>query len=138
MADKALLVGINKYKSIGALNGCLNDVENLQNLLINDFGFDEANIEKLVEEKAVYTNIQDGLMRLIKQAEEGDRLVFHFSGHGSFIDSENDDEAVDELLCLYDMDWDSPDSYLVDDDLGALLEDVKPVSYTHLTLPTKA
>ncbi len=126
MADKALLVGVNNYQSIGDLNGCLNDVENVKELLINNFDFLEANVETLIDEDAVYTNIQDGLMSLIDQAVEGDRLVFHFSGHGSFINSVNDDEAVDELLCLYDMDWDNGDSYLIDDDLGALLEDIEP------------
>jgi len=126
MADKALLVGINNYESISPLSGCLNDVANLKTLLKKDFGFSESNIEQLVEEDAIYSNIEDSLMSMIQQAEEGDRLVFHFSGHGSFIDSENDDEAMDELICLHNMDWDDPDSYLVDDDIGALLEDVKP------------
>lgn len=134
MADKALLVGINNYESIGNLKGCLNDVENLKALLIDDFGFVDGDIDTLIDDEAVYTNIQDGLMSIIGQAEDGDRLVFHFSGHGSYIDSDNDDEAVDELLCLYDMKWGNVDSYLIDDDLGALLEDVKPGVYMTVIL----
>jgi len=40
MANKALLVGINKYKIHGAdLNGCANDVTNMRDVLLKYFGF---------------------------------------------------------------------------------------------------
>ena len=124
MADKALLAGINDYAKISDLRGCLNDLQTMKGLLVNSFGFDEDNIRTLTDKEVLYDRIVDEFAWLYEDAEEGDRLVFHFSGHGSYIDSVDDDEAVDELLCLYNMDWDDPDSYLLDDDLGNLLSDL--------------
>lgn len=122
MADKALLTGINDYKNISDLSGCLNDVANMNSLLSDSFGFESSNIRELKDEEVTYDNIRDGFDWLFEDVEDGDRLIFHFSGHGSYRPSENEDEPVDELLCLYSMDWDVDDSFLLDDDLGKLLD----------------
>ncbi len=124
MADRAILFGINNYESISDLNGCVNDVENIQRLLIETYGFEDQNIRPHLDADVTQDSIREGFDWMIEAARPGDRLVFHFSGHGSYIKSENDDEDVDELLCLYDMDWDTPSSYLIDDDLGALTRKV--------------
>ncbi|MBK5102234.1 MAG: caspase family protein, partial [Desulfobacteraceae bacterium] len=40
MANRALLVGINKYRIPGAdLNGCVNDVTNVRDVLLKHFAF---------------------------------------------------------------------------------------------------
>ena len=44
MADKAFLTGINQYKTIGNLRGCVNDTESLQRLLTESLGFDPDNV----------------------------------------------------------------------------------------------
>lgn len=118
MADKALLLGVNDYQSISDLRGCINDVNNMKQLLTESYAFDNSNIKTLMDKDVVLDNIVDGFTWLFEGAENDDRLVFHFSGHGSYIPSESDDEPVDELICLWDMDWDNLDSYLIDDDLG--------------------
>ncbi len=49
-------------------------------------------------------------------------IVFYFSGHGSQIRDRDGDEladALDEVVCPYDMDWDRR-TYLLDDDLDAV------------------
>ena len=63
--------------------------------------------------------MKNGWKWLLKGAERGDRLVFHFSGHGSQIaDIDGDeDDGADELLCLYGMDWNDPKTYLLDDEI---------------------
>ena len=122
MADKALLTGINNYKNISDLSGCLNDVANMNSLLSDSFGFKSDNIRELKDEDVTYDNIRDGFDWLFEEVDDGDRLVFHFSGHGSYRLSQNEDEPVDELLCLYSMNWDDEDSFLLDDDLGKLLD----------------
>src|SRR5262249_16457335 len=61
---------------------------------------------------------------LFKDARPNDRVLLHFSGHGSFttdLDGDEDDGA-DELICLYDMDFDDPDTYFLDDELRAWTE----------------
>ena len=53
MAKKALLVGINRYKIAGAdLQGCINDVTNIRDLLLKFFGFTFREIRALVDERA--------------------------------------------------------------------------------------
>ncbi|HQJ40370.1 MAG TPA: caspase family protein, partial [Exilispira sp.] len=119
---KALLVGINKYKIPGCdLNGCVNDVTNLRDILLKYFGFEVSDIRVLTDERATKKSILDGLSYLTKSAKKDDILVFQFSGHGSQIVDKNGDELkdnLDEILCPYDMDWEG--TYIVDDELNNL------------------
>lgn len=119
MADKALLLGINVYKSVNGLRGCLNDVENMRRLLTEQFGFRDENVKALHDSSVVKSEVKKQLKWLFKDAKPGDRVVLHYSGHGSQtadLDGDEDDGA-DELLCLYDMDFNDPDTYLLDDEL---------------------
>lgn len=123
---RALLVGINNYKSdrIQDLNGCVNDVLNIRSLLKESFGFEDAGIHVVTDERATAANIKDRLQQMIYKSQDGDTLVFHFSGHGSQIRDRNGDEladGLDELLCPYDMDWDRRESFITDDDLSEIL-----------------
>src|SRR5262245_7193840 len=107
MADKALLLGINDYKHVNPLRGCVNDVENVRKLLTEKFGFDAKNVKTLINQRVTKAKVQEQMKWLFRDAREGDRLVFHFSGHGSFtadLDGDEDD-GKDELICLYDMDF---------------------------------
>ena len=126
MSDKALLVGINKYKLPGSdLQGCVNDVTNMRHMLLTYFGFTAEQIRVIVDERATKTNIMKRLEWLVKGAKSGDRLVFHYSGHGSQIRDRQGDELkdkLDEILCPYDMDWDG--TYIVDDDLGRIFSKI--------------
>ena len=62
------------------------------------------------------------LRTLAASSEPGDRLVFHYSGHGSQVRDADGDEltgGLDEILCPYDFDWDG--SFIKDDDLASIL-----------------
>jgi metacaspase-1 len=126
MGDKALLVGINKYKLPGSdLQGCVNDVTNMRSILLTYFGFTVKQIRVVTDERATKANIMKRLEWLVKGAKAGDRLVFHYSGHGSQIrDREGDElkDKLDEILCPHDMDWDG--TYIVDDDLGRIFSKI--------------
>ena len=126
MADKAVLAGINNYRWISDLRGCLNDLDDMADVLTEHFGFSPDNIERVADGDVTKENVTESWKWLLKDAREGDRLVFHFSGHGSHTVDEDGDEAdgADELLCLADMDWDDSESYLLDDDLRRLTERV--------------
>jgi len=119
MAQRALLVGINKYKIPGAdLNGCVNDVTNVRDILLKYFSFSVKEIRLVVDERATKKGIMKRLNWLAKNAKPGDRVLFHFSGHGSQIRDRDGDELkdnLDEILCPHDMDWDG--TYIVDDEL---------------------
>jgi pimeloyl-ACP methyl ester carboxylesterase len=81
----ALLVGINQYKSssISTLSGCINDVEAVEKLLTQQFTHLSPHILKLTNEDATRQNIIDGFKKHLKQAQKGDIVYFHYSGHGS-------------------------------------------------------
>lgn len=119
MADKALLMGINNYKYISPLRGCVNDVDNMHRLLTETFGFSEDRIHKLTDRQVTGKKVEQELKWLFDDVGPGDRVVLHFAGHGSYtVDLDGDDDGGrDELLCLYDMDWNDPKSYLLDDQL---------------------
>ncbi len=128
MAQRALLVGINKYQMENSdLSGCLNDVTNIRDSLIKFFGFQADDIRVVTDARATKKNIMDRLQWLVKGAKAGDRMLFHFSGHGSQVRDRNGDELkdkLDEILCPHDMDWDG--TYIVDDELRKIFSGLPP------------
>ncbi|WP_346289834.1 caspase family protein [Sphaerothrix gracilis] len=86
----ALLIGINQYQGgVKNLRGCLTDVQMQRQLLIHRFGFSPSDILMLTDEtemKPTRANILSVFeSHLINQAEPGDVVVFHYSGHGSYV-----------------------------------------------------
>ena len=86
----ALLIGINDYSENSAaanLRGCLTDVDLQYELLVHRFGFNPDDIIKITDDqplKPTRNNILDTFRsHLIDQANPGDVVVFHYSGHGS-------------------------------------------------------
>lgn len=83
----AMLVGINEYGTAANLRGCLMDVELQYQLLVNRFGFNPADIVRVVDNGDLKptreTILQVFQEHLIDQAKDGDVVVFHYSGHGS-------------------------------------------------------
>lgn len=111
MAKRALLIGINRYQIPGAdLRGCVNDVEDLRTALVEFHGFSKSDIELLVDGKATKKAMEAGIRKLVRDSKKGDIAVLHYSGHGSNVPDDNDDEADgrDEILCPTDLDWDDP------------------------------
>jgi hypothetical protein len=120
MASKAAICGINEYKSVNHLQGCVNDVKSMQTLLTETYGFKPENIRTATNKEVTKTRVQDLHKWLFQDVGAGDQVLFHFSGHGSQIDDRDGDEdsdGVDELLCLYDMDFNDPNTYFLDDEL---------------------
>lgn len=123
MAKKALLVGINDYRGVNDLKGCLNDVTNLRHILKTYFGFTNEDIRVLTNDRASKKNILYRLNWMVDKAKPRDFLVFHFSGHGSQIRDRDGDELrdhMDELICPWDMNWD--DGFIIDDDLNNIFK----------------
>ncbi|XP_054787807.1 metacaspase-9-like [Prosopis cineraria] len=95
----AVLVGCNYPDTPNELHGCINDVLAMRDTLINRFGFEPSNIELLTDVAPAGSgsgsgstmptgaNIKLALARMVDQAQEGDVLYFHYSGHGTRISS---------------------------------------------------
>lgn len=126
MSNKALLVGINRYKLPDCnLNGCINDVTNMRHILTTYYGFSVKDIRVVVDERATRDGILKRLDWLVRDSVPGDRLFFHFSGHGSQVRDRDGDELkdhLDEILCPHDMMWDG--NYIVDDELEKIFSKV--------------
>ncbi|KAL2895678.1 Metacaspase-9 [Bienertia sinuspersici] len=91
----AVLVGCNYPNTQYELHGCINDVVSMQELLVNRFGFDPKSIEVLIDEGSesntmpTGVNIKKALKKMIDEAETGDVLFFHYSGHGTLVPSKH-------------------------------------------------
>ncbi len=125
MSKKALLVGVNKYKYVQSLRGCVNDVRNMADILTSYYNFSTDEIRTIVDESVTRNKLMQRMDWLIDETKEGDMLLFHFSGHGSQVqdrDGDELDDGMDEILCLHDMDFRNSDSYLVDDDFNNIID----------------
>ena len=124
---KALLVGINEYEG-SPLQGCVNDVIRMNQIITHYFGF-TTNSDKrmLVDRSATTANILDRLEWLVDDAQSGDVLLFHYSGHGSqMVDTDYDlgiePDGMDEIICPVDLDWRS--KVVKDDDFARIFAKV--------------
>jgi metacaspase-1 len=111
MAKRALLIGINRYQIDGAdLRGCVNDVKDLSAALVEFYGFSKKDITVLTDGAATTKAMEAGIKALVRDSKKGDVAVLHYSGHGSNVPDDNDDEADgrDEILCPTDLDWKDP------------------------------
>ena len=107
MSKKAFLIGINYYDTpAAALKGCVNDVVNMRNMLIDAYGYDSENIKVLRDDavdavfKPTAANIINSLASIIAQSASLKEIWIHYSGHGSQLRDTNGDEAdrLDEVI----------------------------------------
>src|SRR5262245_38914928 len=119
---RALLIGINKYKGVPKLQGSLNDIETMRQILLTRWGFEEKNIALVTDEAATRAGMLAAIEQLVKEAGPNDMVYFHYSGHGSQVEDLNGDEPddhLDETLVPQDgRTGDVPD--ITDDELDAL------------------
>jgi hypothetical protein len=79
-----LLVGVNDYgPGIGALAGCLNDVDCLREYLEGHVDRGALALEILKDRDATRANVIDRFRSHLGQASAGDVALFQFCGHGA-------------------------------------------------------
>lgn len=124
----ALLVGIDAYPAPNTLEGCVHDVQTMQQVLTEHYGVPSANIKTVLDAEATLEGIKTAFQRhLIQQAQPGDVALFYYSGHGTQVPDFSGDEAdqIDESLCPVDIDAKDPETWLTDDTLGRWLAQMK-------------
>lgn len=135
--NRALVVGIGQYDRTktgwNVIHGD-NDAALLLPLL-KKRGF--SDIVSLVNENATKSKIVAELTSLAQRCEPGDKVYFHFSGHGQPIRDDNQDEGLqkkyDESIIPYDACRDTRKMngtyhgqyHLIDDELNPLLDAIK-------------
>lgn len=115
----ALLIGCN-YNNNAAykLNGCINDVNNLKDIITNR-GFNNINIlTDETEQKPNKSNILSELTQLLSNSNNNDLLFFSYSGHGSQVWDKNGDETdvLDEVIVPLDF------NVITDDELKTIIQ----------------
>jgi len=122
---KALLVGNNYPGTKAELKGCINDVWIMREILTSVKGFDESDITILIDTDDSYMqptgeNIRNEFSKLCENAEPGDYIMFHFSGHGTQVPCFSEDDHKNECLVPTDM------NLISDDDLREIADKCKP------------
>ncbi len=131
---RALLVGIQDYlnlpdfyngQKLPDLKGPKNDINAVKDALCSIYGFSEDEIMTLLDNQATRRGVEAAFFDwLIKGTKEGDLVLFYFSGHGGRVpDIDGDEEDhLDEVLCMYDMVPKGGYNVLVDDELSYWLK----------------
>lgn len=134
MVKKALLVGINYYNTANALHGCIDDIVNMRNALIDAYSYSANNIVMLRDDISsaasatlpTRSNILAQLAALVQQSSQLEEMWVHYSGHGSYVQDRNGDEIAsgrDSTIVPCDF---LQSGFIIDDELLALLKRVHP------------
>jgi hypothetical protein len=129
MAKRALLIGCNYLATPQAtLYGCINDVVNMRNMLIDAYGYQSSNIVMLRDDDKyrlpTRANILAYIAYFINTASSSDTVWIHYSGHGTRLRDINGDESdgADEAIVPCDY---MKAGMIVDDELFNLIRPAK-------------
>lgn len=82
MTNHLFLIGINNYLKNDPLYSCIKDCNDLKEVLIEKYNFEESRIYSLYDDRATGLNILTALKKYAKQLTEEDNLLIYYSGHG--------------------------------------------------------
>jgi hypothetical protein len=88
VSKRALLIGINYFGTINELNGSINDINQMRNILVEQFEYNSSNIITLTDDKSgilrpTKQNILTNIQKLVKLTKPNDVLYIHYCGHSS-------------------------------------------------------
>ncbi|CAM8933354.1 unnamed protein product [Rhodiola kirilowii] len=129
---RAVLIAVSYRGTENELKGCINDAKCMKFMLINRFKFPEASVLMLNEDETdpyklpTKKNIRLAMYWLIQGCQQGDSLVFYYSGHGSQKKDLNGDEidGFDEAICPMDF---VTQGLILDDEINDKI--VKPIPH---------
>ena len=104
---RALVIGINynedEFKG-DDLQGCVNDMNNIKQVLHNKCYFLEEDITTLKNSEATRDNIEEELLNLVvySHTNPGSEIWLSYSGHGSNINSFREEDLKSEVICPSD------------------------------------
>jgi len=129
MPKRALLIGCNYTATPSVqLSGCINDSVNMRGMLIDSYGYQDANIYMLRDDDnarlPTKANIINYLTQLVAMSVTSDTLWIHYSGHGTQVQDLNGDESDKLDECLVPCDY-SKSGLITDDDLFAIIKNAK-------------
>ncbi|ORZ24008.1 peptidase C14, caspase domain-containing protein [Absidia repens] len=121
---RALLIGINYFRTKNELRGCINDVHNVKSFLIQLYNFREEDMVILTDDQSdprfipTKQNMISGMQWLVANAQPND------SGHGGSVKDQDGDEddGFDETIYPVDHDrYPGQTGQIVDDEMNAIM-----------------
>ena len=110
---RSLHIGINDYPGTDSdLSGCVNDANDWREAM-ESRGFETTS---LIDEEATKGNMHEAISKIVNDTGRDDITVITYSGHGTWVPDEDDDEVDgrDEALCPHDI---TEGQILTDDEL---------------------
>lgn len=135
MVKKAVLIGINYRNTPNELQGCINDIYNVRDFLVNHCGYVLDNMRILSDDdiQPTNSNIKSHISWLINESVSGDTLVFHYSGHGSNVADASKDESDSRDETIVPLDYNSAgmitDDWLFENFVSKIPQGVKLWSF---------
>ena len=137
--NRALIVGIGNYDTEKTGWGKLHGDKDVDIMVesLQSHGFDKRNIKTLKNNQATKNEIIKSLKELCAEVQSGDKIIFHFSGHGQPVTDLNGDEenGLDESIIPYDA-FKTPkykngdtfyqgENHIIDDELFPIFNEIK-------------
>jgi hypothetical protein len=126
-ADRALLIGIDKYQYVSPLKGSKEDVKAMKSFIRKVWHYKNSQIKVLLDRQATKKAILSAFDNwLIRGTRRGDRAFFFYSGHGYYVwdKSGDEDDGYDETLCPVDTNLNGS-SMILDDEIEKRLKKLK-------------
>ena len=121
--NSALLIGINYIGTQNELYGCINDTNNIKNLLEEKYAFNQFTfLTDDTNQKPTKQNIITELTNLLVNASSGDTLFLLYSGHGTCTTDLNGDEDDGQDEIIVPCDATSIKSCILDDELNQIIK----------------
>lgn len=123
--DRVLSIGINYVGTRAELNGCINDVINLKNETKTKSHVIMTEVSRDKRLTPTRGNIITQINKFVTDVKPGEKLLFQYSGHGSYTHDANGDEVDrrDETICPLDY---ARAGDIKDDQLKKILVDPLP------------
>lgn len=104
---RALIIGINYNEDQmkeDDLQGCVNDMNNIKEVLQKRCYFMEEDITTLKNSEATWENIEDEILNLVifSHKNPGSEIWLSYSGHGSNVTSFREEDLKSEVICPSD------------------------------------
>ena len=137
MTKKALLVGINYLEhgnaNVPKLHGCINDALEISKMLIDAYNYKQEDIIILrddIEDKSLHPtneNIIKYLTNITRESRNLSEFWIHFSGHGTSIRDQNQDERDGKDECIVPSDFHN--GIITDDILFSILNQTRCTTF---------
>jgi len=125
---KALLIGIN-YTSVPKirLNGCIDDIINMKNMLLDAYDYDGSNITMLRDDlptaqQPTRANILKNLKALAAQSANLAEVWIHYSGHGSRVPNKSQSSGYDNLIVPIDY---AQNGFVMNNELYSIIKTIQ-------------